>query len=53
MGVVLDVGRTAAWQSISMAGRSRSKPLRRAGNVQLAYATSIHKVQGSEFPARL
>ena len=33
-----------------MAGRSRFEGRLQEHNLQLAYATSIHKVQGSEFP---
>jgi exodeoxyribonuclease V alpha subunit len=51
MGVVLDVGKNGG---LTVAFNGRSVEIEAgsdaAGNVQLAYATSIHKVQGSEFP---
>jgi len=51
MGVVLDVGKNGGL-TVDFDGRSVEIEAGSdaAGNVQLAYATSIHKVQGSEFP---
>jgi exodeoxyribonuclease V alpha subunit len=51
MGVVLDVGKDGRL-AIDFDGRAVEIEAGSdaAGNVQLAYATSIHKVQGSEFP---
>jgi exodeoxyribonuclease V alpha subunit len=51
MGIVLDVERNGGL-TIDFDGRpvEIEAGSDAAGNVQLAYATSIHKVQGSEFP---
>jgi exodeoxyribonuclease V alpha subunit len=51
MGVVLDVGKNGRL-AIDFDGRAIEIDAGSdaADNVQLAYATSIHKVQGSEFP---
>jgi exodeoxyribonuclease V alpha subunit len=51
IGVIQQINRGASTMTVDMDGRTVTYELETAAELELAYAMTVHKSQGSEFPA--